>query len=533
MAVPQRTVLMVGDCREYGSPCRDRIREAGFRVVEGVGDDVLDQVVRRRPDLLAVALSPDADDAHTQIRAVRDDSRTSDTPILLLASGQNHRSTELALDAGADDYLTLPFEAREFRLRADRIIRTRRAQETARRVQARLRREIDNLTLLHQFYEQILTGDPETACRQSVETAARLTNSGRASMLLVDSQAHEMRFGHAVGIDPAVWQECRVPLSSPVAGRVMATRRELVVNGNTAWPRRDGYQHGQFISVPLVCGDPAEGNVLGVLNVTDHRDGLDYQPQDVLALTRLARAAAFAIDAVRTRRQLEATRDSIIFSLAKLSDYRHPSTGKHLERVRELSVALARQLARDPRVSPRIDGQFLSDLRRAAPLHDIGKVAVPDRILLKQGRLTETESAVMRDHTTIGAATLQSVTPDGQNDSFLKMAVEIAHYHHERYDGSGYPCGLAGDRIPLSARIVCLADSYDAIRTAREYKAARTHAEAAREVRSGCGTQFDPLVVEAFFSLEDQFERIYNNLMEDRAGRRRVAETPRSEPALA
>lgn len=384
---------------------------------------------------------------------------------------------------------------------------------------AELQRKLDLLGLLHGFFEEILSSETvETTCRRSVETAAQLMGCGRVSMLLADAKTHSLQFAHAVGIDESLWHDRHVPLSSPVVGRVMATGRELVVNGQTAWPRQSRYQSAAFMSVPLVRGGPNDGDpVLGVINVTDRADGRDYEPQDVLALRQLARAAAFAIDAVRTRKRLDATRDSVIFSLAKLSEHRHPSTGRHLERVRELSLLLARHLASDPRLSERIDEQFLADLGRAAPLHDVGKVAIPDCILLKPGKLTDEEFAVIQGHTTIGSATLESVISAGHDDSFLRMAAHIAHSHHERYDGTGYPCGLSGDQIPLSARIVCLADSYDAIRTAREYKPARTHREAVREMLLGSGGQFDPIVVQAFCAVEDQFERIYNNLMEQRS----------------
>lgn len=492
------------------------MRDAGFEVEQCGGPGELAGAMRSRPaDLIALASEGEGGGLEA-IRLVRQNPHTRSIPVLLLSDSLRVETVEPALEAGADDWIDGGFSAEELQVRVRLIIRSRKRACIAPADRALCKR-LDAMALLHGFYEQVLANDGvEATCRQSAETAARLVNSERVSVLLTDARTHRLRLSHTVGIDPGAWQDRQIPLSTAVAGRVLATGHELVVNSDTPWPRQTRYRNAQFISMPLLrTSRDRVPEVLGILNVTERCSGQDFEPQDVLALRQLARAAAFAIDAARTRHKLDETRDSIIFSLAKLSEYRHASTGKHLERVRELSLVLARELARDPRVNERIDGQFLTDLGRAAPLHDVGKVGIPDRILLKEGRLTAEEFAVMRNHTAIGAATLESVMAAGHDDSFLKMAMDIAHCHHERFDGAGYPRGLAAESIPLSARVVCLADSYDAIRMPREYKAARTHAEASRELLVGSGSQFDPVVVQAFCAVENQFERIYNNLMED------------------
>jgi len=176
-----------------------------------------------------------------------------------------------------------------------------------------------------------------------------------------------------------------------------------------------------------------------------------------------------------------------------------------------LSLLLATQLATCPRVPEQIDDQFISDLGRAAPLHDIGKVAIPDSILLKPGKLTADEFETIKRHTTIGAQTLQAVMSNGHEVSFLVAAMDVAHYHHERYDGKGYPEGLVGENIPLCARIVCLADTYDAIRMKRDYKPAETHEFAFSEITRASGLQFDPQVVQAFLTVEEQFRETYDS----------------------
>jgi len=197
-----------------------------------------------------------------------------------------------------------------------------------------------------------------------------------------------------------------------------------------------------------------------------------------------------------------------IFALAKLAESRDPETGAHLERVRGYSRALASHMSTDGPYSDQIDATFIENIYLTTPLHDIGKVAIPDYVLLKPGRLTDAEFEIMKMHTTEGAATLNSVLEVAPHASFLRVARDIALCHHERYDGSGYPRGLKGTDIPLSARIFCLADVYDALISKRVYKAAFSHDVAKNLIMEGEGTQFDPQVIAAFLQLEETFRRI-------------------------
>jgi response regulator RpfG family c-di-GMP phosphodiesterase len=218
-----------------------------------------------------------------------------------------------------------------------------------------------------------------------------------------------------------------------------------------------------------------------------------------------------------------ATRDLSVFALAKLAESRDPETGEHLERMRGYSQLLAEQLSREGPYTHLIDEQFLSDLYRSSPLHDIGKVGIPDAILLKPGKLTPDEYEIMKRHAEIGAETLETAIRHSSHGSFLQMATEIARHHHERFDGTGYPAGLKGDAIPLSARIVALADVYDALTTVRVYKAA-FEPELAREmIEVEEGRHFDPVVVEAFRVCYDDFRQLQAKL--DGA----VCETPQTK----
>lgn len=237
------------------------------------------------------------------------------------------------------------------------------------------------------------------------------------------------------------------------------------------------------------------------------------KPFDAIEVRQLATALTTKWDlqqqnAARTD-EIIATRDLTVFALAELAEWRDPDTRQHLQRIREYSDLLARELQRHAPFSAQIDQNFLDDLYRASPLHDIGKVAMPDAILLKLGRLTLEEFEVMKRHTVIGAETLRRVVQRSPHANFLQMAVEVAESHHERYDGGGYPHGLRGDDIPLAARIVALADVFDTLTSPRVYKAAVEPHRARDIILREEGGHFDPAVLAAFDAVYDQFLTIH------------------------
>jgi putative two-component system response regulator len=178
-------------------------------------------------------------------------------------------------------------------------------------------------------------------------------------------------------------------------------------------------------------------------------------------------------------------------------------------------LILAEELRSEERFRGAIHEQFLADLQRTVPLHDIGKVAILDHILLKPSKLTPHEMSIMKKHAEIGAETLRTIIKRAPGSRFLIMAEEVAHAHHEWYDGCGYPRGLEGDNIPLAARITALADVYDAITTKRPYKDPMSHEQAVSIIRKSCGTQFDPAVVEAFLRKQRTFADIAAELADD------------------
>ncbi len=206
------------------------------------------------------------------------------------------------------------------------------------------------------------------------------------------------------------------------------------------------------------------------------------------------------------------SRELMIFALAKLAESRDRETGAHLERMREYARILADELSNHDAFCDQIDGEYVNLIYLTTPLHDIGKVAIPDQILLKEGSLTETEFEIMKTHTLLGAQTLREVAQHSPSAGFLQMATDIAVSHHERFDGTGYPYGISGEEIPLCGRITAVADVYDALTSKRVYKEAYSHRLAKKIILEGAGAAFDSRVVEAFLQREADFISIQESL---------------------
>ena len=219
----------------------------------------------------------------------------------------------------------------------------------------------------------------------------------------------------------------------------------------------------------------------------------------------------------RTRDLLQA-QDAIIISMTALAEARDNETGGHIIRTQRYVEALARQLVSHPRFKPALSDDAIELLAKSAPLHDIGKVGIPDRILCKPGSFTAEEFQIMKSHTLIGAAALAKTVATRQRPeslAFLTFAREIAESHHEKWDGSGYPHGLRGDDIPMAGRLMALADVYDALISKRIYKPAFPHEKARDIIIRGGGSHFDPDVVTAFVQCEEQFRVIASELAEE------------------
>jgi putative two-component system response regulator len=218
-------------------------------------------------------------------------------------------------------------------------------------------------------------------------------------------------------------------------------------------------------------------------------------------------------------RKLAKMQDAIIMAMASLAETRDNETGNHIRRTQNYVAALARQLKHLPRFSAELTDENIELLYKSAPLHDIGKVGIPDNILLKPGKQTSEEFEIMKLHTNYGRETILSVERYlGESNEFLRFAREITYSHQEKWDGSGYPENLSGDAIPISARLMAVADVYDALISRRVYKPAFTHEEAIDIMRKGRGTHFDPDILDVFLKITDEFKEIALRFRENETG---------------
>ena len=214
-------------------------------------------------------------------------------------------------------------------------------------------------------------------------------------------------------------------------------------------------------------------------------------------------------EARRRTEELRISQEVTMVALASLAETRDNETGNHILRTQHYVLALARHLRGHARFSAALSEEIVDRLFKAAPLHDIGKVGIPDRILLKPGRLDAAEFEIMKTHTTLGRDAIENALKRvGVHIPLLEIAKEIALSHQEKWDGSGYPEGLAGEAIPLSARLMAVADVYDALISRRVYKAPMSHEQAAAIIVAGAGQHFDPDISDAFVALQAQFQMI-------------------------
>jgi putative two-component system response regulator len=321
--------------------------------------------------------------------------------------------------------------------------------------------------------------------QEVVRHAARqLTGADGATLVLRSGE--ECVYADEDAISP-LWKGRRFPIHDCVSGWVMSHRQPVAIEDVYRDRRVPAAAYRptfvkSMAMVPIRKIDPV--GAIGNYWARRHR----ATDEEIALLQALANSTAAAIEAVQARDELERIGLEVIDRLALAAEYRDDETRAHTDRVARTSVLLARGLG--------LSEGDTTLIARAAPLHDVGKLAIPDAILLKPGRLSEAEFGLIKRHTTAGAAILA-----GRSTRVLLLAEEIALTHHERWDGDGYPSGLQGDGIPLSGRIVALADVFDALTHGRPYKSAWPVRSAVAEIRRSSGRHFDPTVVDAFLEL--------------------------------
>lgn len=350
--------------------------------------------------------------------------------------------------------------------------------------------QVAELSLIQELGKAINSSlDLDSVLNYFIDMTTRITDSDRATLMLFDDVSQELYVEVYRGFDDNGVNELRLKIGTGVAGQAAMHRRPIRID-NTGksseykeLPKVGRKTDLTLISAPLVNKD----NLVGVINCERvlSKKG-PFTPENLDLLETLASQASIAIENARLYHNLLNVYLETIRSLAAAIDAKDSYTHGHSRRVTDLSVGIAMEME--------LARTEVDTIRHASLLHDVGKIGISEQILLKPGRLTDEEFETIKSHPHIGAGILNSI-------EFLKNVCEIIKHHHERYDGRGYPSGLAAQEIPLGSRIICVADSFDAITSNRPYRKPMTFQEAVDEVVNCSGSQFDPAVVEAFVRL--------------------------------
>ncbi|MFO0972595.1 MAG: diguanylate cyclase [Phycisphaerae bacterium] len=493
------SVLVVATLDSVRAICQVQVTRAGYAVVEArTGAEALQQLQTVVPCIIVIDSAMSEFEVVRLVERLAADPRHCDTPLLsfgtLPPAGIVAQHPHIHPDRADDMVLRL-------RLLVE-LSRTRRALAAGN--SSRGEQVVALEALLD--YSNVLTdvADLPSVLERTGRTIAFLTHCQQVAIALPRDEGRTLRIAHAVGLTHN-FDRPFIDIAGSPWGRAYLSRERVPIESD------DGAAdlEAPFASPPslpaLLSPLATSGQPVGALLLAARVGGGPLDAMELGYLDIISQIAASVIHGILTEQARDEARDSIVVALAKLAEYRDDNTAGHVERVTRNCVVLAQALRCQPEYAAIIDEAFIADLRRAVPLHDIGKVGIPDQVLLKPGKLTAAEIQIMRTHCQIGANCLQSVLKRTPDCSFLQMAVDIAASHHEWFNGCGYPHALAGDAIPLAARITALADVYDALRSRRPYKRAMSHTRARTILLSASGTQFDPAVVRAFLDAESIF----------------------------
>ena len=507
---------MVEDETELRFIIGAHLRAAGYKVIEaGDGAEAINLAKQRQPDLIIMDIGLPVLDGITATKMLKADASTSHIPIIMLTARSGSNEVVRGLEAGAQEYLPKPFDVAELLARVQTVLRLALARRDLGRLNTRLEAEVDNKTrtlrVLYEFMRDLNhAGSRERILDLLVRCIEQTTAARRVSVFLTDSTGEYLVCERGIGIDPAKIDRIRMSEIEGVTGQVVRSGKTLAARTyGTGTKSARGYASNEFLCTPLVSASlTTPDGIIGVLNVTEKEDNSPFTEEQIECIRSVADATAIAFDNVTRRARLQQSVRVLLQTVGQLAEYRDEETTDHIERVSQMSRIMAEELARVGPYASDITKDFLESLVQAAPMHDIGKVGIPDEILTKPGALTDEEYQIMKTHTDIGRRVLSQAFDPSCPVPLLQMCIDIAHCHHERFDGKGYPRRLSGDDIPLSARIIALVDAYDAITSRRRYKKAKPHQAAVDIIRLETGKHFDPVLVETFLRCHHRFDEL-------------------------
>ncbi len=421
---------------------------------------------------------------------------------IIMTTQPSLETVQRAIRAGAFDYITKPFSKEEISFVMKRAlafrnlsVARRKLMEELEKQNVRLERQIKEktkeLALIYQVGRDISsTLNLEEILEIILDRVCVVLNIEKCSILLLDEGKGELYIRAARGLSEDVIIQTRLKVGEPISGWVLKNKKPVFVEDIEKDPRfarrnYERYYTHSFISVPLIVKEDA----IGVINVNNKKTRQPLTEDDFRIVKGIANKASIAVENARLYSTLEDSYIRTVTALTSAIDAKDHYTKSHSEHVSQYAVAIGREMG--------LSDREIEEIRQACQLHDLGKIGVHDYILTKPGKLTPEEWEEIKQHSLKSAEILKPLI-------FLGGAIDLIRQHHERYDGKGYPYGLKGEEIKLGARIIAVADSFDAMTTDRPYRRARTKEEAIEEIKKCSGTQFDPKVVEAFLRIVDK-----------------------------
>jgi putative nucleotidyltransferase with HDIG domain len=422
--------------------------------------------------------------------------------VIVMTGYPSFETVQSALRQGAYDYVMKPFTVDEISF----VIKRAMAFRELRHINKRLMRQLEEqnekleekakemtkeLSLLYKIGRDIsATLDLDKILEIIVDRVTKNLDLEICSILLLDKDSGELRIKCAKGLDSDVITHTTLKVGKSISGWIAEHKEGVLVEDIETDPRfnqmnNEKYYTHSFISVPL----KSKNEVIGVINVNNKRSKEVFTKEDFRFIRGVAAEATIAIENARLYRSLEDSYMRTVTALTSAIDAKDHYTHKHSQHVCEYALAIAKELG--------FPQEQIKNLEQACQLHDIGKIGIEDYILTKPGKLTPEDWEKMKMHPAKSAEILRPL-------AFLSEVIKLVEQHHERYDGEGYPAKMKAEEIALGARILAVADSFDAMFTDRPYRKALTKEEAIAELKKGSGTQFDPRVVEVFLRIVDK-----------------------------
>ncbi|MBI5417972.1 HD domain-containing protein [Candidatus Poribacteria bacterium] len=360
--------------------------------------------------------------------------------------------------------------------------------EEVEKTNIQLSNKVKALSILHEVGNAINSvHDLNKLLNFIIICATEELHSDNGSIMILNKDKNELEVKIAKGLDKETIRASRVKVGEGISGWVAKAGDPLLINNIYEDPRfanasRNKYPSKSFLSVPLKIKE----KIIGVINLNNKRFNEEFTQDDLEFLMTLANHAAISIENAQLYRNIRKSYFDTISALAMTIEAKDPHTRGHSKRVTEYAVAIAKKIDMTP--------NRIEIIRYAAILHDIGKIGISEKIISKKNSLSHEEYIMIKNHPLIGESIIEPI-------DFLQSVKPIIRYHHERYDGSGYPDGIMGEEIPIEARILSLADSYDAMTSDRPYRNRLSHQDALMEVVRNSGTQFDPYLKEKFLEI--------------------------------